>query len=365
MANALAKPTFVAGPQAELAAVDVYTVNSDVVVNTVQDLLKTVNPQSLTALGGGNQNALKAKSLLEAALKKTSTADAQKNLLARLGSLSPNMSTLLRTTDSTFSSSLSGFLTSNTSGVLKEVGSLTFGTTTMRANAEALANASDLDKLFKMVTSVSTGTLGQDRNTQVNLFSGAIKQFLKFDLGEGVDAILKTLDNRVLLGSICKTIWPTVVRKSSARALKAVGQHGGYRAVYSEAPNVLKEFNQLFNLGRLPSGEEYGIIYTDILDAYESIHPGWNRYIRLTTAGAETCIKIDDLIGGSSQFNDILNHGARLASDPNEKPYLLAPWLRRQSVEEALHHHFPRVAIPLQKDSFTVVDARNLGVTTT
>ncbi len=398
MANQLASPTFKTGPSDKLAAVDVYKVQQQTgqVVNSVKNILQKYNPTLARSLAGFS--SFDVQSLTRVALNLGNVNAKNSNLgmqlLARAQQISPGIAGTIRSMDAAIRDKITGTMAGIGSGYkdligkakggLIEAGMEKIGTGSFNmsdpnnfqcsiGDFDNAINIGNLDRA-KALSSVVNGLTGQDSikfndlGGQVALHSSIIKECFDCEISGVTKDIFAVIGDRQVMSIVARETMPDVLKYSSIDDLYNISSNLYEGELLAATPNLLNTFTRVFgndkkskyhNLGA--TGQKHITTYAELIQAYDTAYPDWNKYVRATDDGDEIAINISPLVGGTPTFNGILVAGATNAESLLEKPYLAAPLMKTDGVEQMLLKQYPKTKFYFNTQVNKVVDPRALA----
>lgn len=413
MANPLATPTFVSGASDKLAAVDVYKTQQQTgqVVNSVKNLLQAYDPKLARSLAGFN--SLDIQSIARSALGMTGLSGAGSQLLNRVMQTNPGIGNTIRSMDSAVREQFTGLMgsvggkatemfgqakgaVSDLMGGAKDLassavgsigdgfgqlGSGTFGmdnSDNFNCSIGGVTSPIKLDNIFQtqqmggLVNSITgmDSMVFKDNGAQVSLYTSTIKQCFDCEVSGVTKDIFATIADRQVLSIVAREVMPDVVKYSSVNDLFSLGSNLYEGELLAATPSLLNIFTRTFAnnqksqyySGSYNSGAAKHIAtYAELLQAYNAAYPGWNSYVRKTDLGDEIVLDISPLVGGTPTFNNIITAGATNSGNAAEKPYLMAPMIKADGVEQLLQKQYPRTKFYFSAQVSKVADPRSLN----
>lgn len=352
----LAQPTFVAGPQDELATADVYTQTTSQVINSIQRLANTGDIDLSSGLrGSAALGALLAEKMpVIGGVSNGLLAVNKDNLIARLAVGSSSVVSSLRGMDTSLVNKIGGGIPANA-----EVFA-TVGTITQRVSASNLVDLASVGRMVSELSCNNTVFSVEDTGAQIGLWSGLIKEALRFRIPNVFGSLMSCVDNPRVLTEVAVQVMPSIISNSDLASLASVAvalSGGRARMVY---PNAVPEFGRVY---RHPSGASVPNKQEDwvVLDpTFGEIDPKWNRCDR---SDYESVISTHNVQEGSPDFHELVTLNALKPDTPVEDKLLVfGAAFKPTNVDEQLRRHFPyTVTGPEQRQRGQVVDPRAYG----
>lgn len=407
MANPLASPVFRTGATDKLAAVDVYKVQQQQgqVVNSIKSLLQMYDPKLARSLAGFN--SLDIQGITRGLLGNTSMGNTANQLMNRALSINPGIASTIRSMDTGIRENLSsimGKVTTTAGGLVgtakdtvggwaseakdsvsgffsEKIGSNTFdlndpenfkctaGGVVAGIPIENIMQTQQMSGLVNSITGGQSLTF-QDIGGQVGLYSATIKECFDCNVSGVTKDIFATIADQQVLSIVARAVVPDVLRYSSISDLFTLGENLYDGELLAATPSILNIFTRGFAVDKKSQYYNYPTqkhvaTYAELLEAYSRAYPGWNRYSRTIEMGegpfTEQLINISPLIDGSATFNAVITAGARNSSLIEEKPYLMAPLIKGESVESKLQKQYPRTKFYFNTPVSKVNDPRSLN----
>lgn len=235
-----------------------------------------------------------------------------------------------------------------------------------------IENIMQTQQMGNLVNSITGGQslTFQDIGGQVGLYSATIKECFDCNVSGVTKDIFATIADQQIMTIVARAVVPDVLRYSSIADLYTLGGNLYEGELLSAAPSILNIFTRGFAVDKKSQYYNYPTqkhiaTYAELLQAYNAAYPGWNRYSRVIEGGegphTEVLINISPLINGSATFNAVLTAGARNSASIDEKPYLMAPLLKGESVEALLQKQYPRTKFYFGTAVSKVSDPRSLN----
>lgn len=277
---------------------------------------------------------------------------------------------LVSTTNKTVNSFFSEKLGSNTFDITDpENFKCTAGGVVAGIPIDDIFQTQEISKLVNSITG-SQSLIFQDIGSQIGLYSATIKECFDCNVSGVTKDIFATIADQQVMSIVARAVVPDVLRYSSIADLYTLGDNLYEGELLAAIPNILNIFTRGFALDKKSHYNNYPIqkyvaTYAELLQAYNAAYPGWNRYNRVieNTEGqqTDTLVNISPLINGSNTFNAIITAGARNSASIDEKPYLMAPLLKGESVEVMLQKQYPRTKFYFGTVVSKVSDPRSLN----
>lgn len=407
MPNPLASPVFRTGATDKLAAVDVYKVQQQQgqVVNSIKSLLQQYDPKLARSLAGFN--SLDIQGITRGLLGNTAMGNTANQLMNRALALNPGIASTIRSLDTSIRENLSGVMgkVSTTAGDLvgsakdtvggwigdakdsassffsEKIGSNTFDLNdpeNFKCTAGGVIAGIPIENVFQtqqMGSLVNSITGGQsmvfnDIGGQVGLYTSTIKECFDCNVSGVTKDIFATIADQQVLSIVARAVVPDVLRYSSVSDLFTLGENLYEGELLAATPGILNIFTRSFGQDKKSQYYNYPTqkhiaTYAELLQAYNAAYPGWNRYVRRVEGGEvpinEEIINISPLIDGSATFNAVLTAGARNSSLLAEKPYLMAPLIKGETVESRLQKQYQRTKFYFDTPVSKISDPRSLN----
>lgn len=314
MAATLAVPSFRAGPNDQLAAVDVYTQKSNTVVNANKDVLAGFSFGSVTSLlssvtAGGRLNV---SSLVSGSLSTISGS---------LG-LDPNgaLAKVMKAATPALTSYVNSKISSNPaiSKIVAQVGAVS-----KLIEPKNWTNAQSVTQSINTLTG-GTGIKLIDSGAANSIVAAVASQ----GISAGIPGVIGQIKGANIPGvnwnSITQSILPTVNKMGDTQALKALTADdlGKLPTVTSSA---ITDFSSAYPTPTTPvSAAQYQANYTDITSTFTQIKPDWLSASRTTDAGTvDNAFSLADLQNPTPEFSKTLQTGALASSAADDKLLLL------------------------------------------
>lgn len=407
MANPLASPVFRTGATDKLAAVDVYKVQQQQgqVVNSIKSLLQMYDPKLARSLAGFN--SLDIQGITRGILGNSQMGMNTSQIMNRALAINPGIASTIRSMDAGIRENLSsvmgkvtatagdlvgsardtvgGFISDTASSAetffSEKIGSNTFDLNdpeNFKCTAGGIVagipieNIMQTQQMGNLVNSITGGQslTFQDIGGQVGLYSATIKECFDCNVSGVTKDIFATIADQQIMTIVARAVIPDVLRYSSIADLYTLGGNLYEGELLSAAPSILNIFTRGFAVDKKSQYYNYPTqkhiaTYAELLQAYNAAYPGWNRYSRVIEGGegphTDVLINISPLINGSATFNAVLTAGARNSASIDEKPYLMAPLLKGESVEAMLQKQYPRTKFYFGTAVSKVSDPRSLN----
>lgn len=407
MANPLASPVFRTGATDKLAAVDVYKVQQQQgqVVNSIKSLLQMYDPKLARSLAGFN--SLDIQGITRGILGNSQMGMNTSQIMNRALAINPGIASTIHSMDAGIRENLSsvmgkvtatagdlvgsardtvgGFIsdTASSAGTFfsEKIGSNTFDLNdpeNFKCTAGGIVagipieNIMQTQQMGNLVNSITGGQslTFQDIGGQVGLYSATIKECFDCNVSGVTKDIFATIADQQIMTIVARAVIPDVLRYSSIADLYTLGGNLYEGELLSAAPSILNIFTRGFAVDKKSQYYNYPTqkhiaTYAELLQAYNAAYPGWNRYSRVIEGGegphTDVLINISPLINGSATFNAVLTAGARNSASIDEKPYLMAPLLKGESVEAMLQKQYPRTKFYFGTAVSKVSDPRSLN----
>jgi hypothetical protein len=279
MVAPLASPSFFSGPRSELAVLDVYKVNNEKVVNSIQDITKAPDLTEVNALTGASvKNRVKdAFALLKAA---KSLKDSKAGLLDKIftgtgvlgeGLKKAGIPTNMLTAALTTGKSLGAIVTSAKGDITRiKNGNFT--------NISSISNA----------IGMMTGQEGLMKAASTQLQSGAIGSVVKLATQNGIpksfSELTKMVDkNLPVINKVIGDVLPTVINKSD---IKAMGEFAIASPGFTKAtiPSAISDFSFGYSPGPAAEGKKPDVVWGEITATYTKVDPEWEAMSRKVDA---------------------------------------------------------------------------------
>ena len=366
MANSLVDTTFIAGPDDDMATVDVY---GEVGAPGATNRIQAFNVEESQLLGGGFGSNLEnaAKKAIDAAKSMASDAiggmqNAFTQAINSANSAASKATSLISGTaeqikvnkqelinrilgaSSEFSSSMRGLTDDVNYQMLNAV----------PLRSDVMCEVDGIKSKISSTDLKSVRAIGEVINdvTKTKLFSsqdtGALSAVLGSVVGAASNlgipnsfkAITSTITDNKLLTAVTRVVIPQVLSSSNMQELRSISRTPAGRIVEAIVPGTVSQISKLYKAPtKRPRSarEDYSI--EGVLETITNFKPSWDQYQRNPT---DTAVNIIDLMGGSKDFKKLLKDSASDLSD-EKKVYMFASLINQASVGSSLKRDFPMI----------------------
>lgn len=395
------------------------------VVNSVRSILQKYDPTLARSLSGFNSTDIRSLTAAALKLGGAGKAGAiGQQLLSRAMAVNPGIAASIRSMDAAIKekfTSTMGSIGSGINGAFGEAkGALSGAMSDAYSSAKGFVNETLGSSNFSAIDPANlTCTIGdvtspisfadagriqslgdiingvtgessfkiKDIAGEVGLYTATIKECFDCNISGATKDIFSVIADRQVVGIVAREVLPDVVRYSSIDDLYNLSTNVYQGDLLGASPSLLNLFAKSFGNDQKSRyyggnysgsyskayggsyGPSYGGVnsakhtqtYADLLQAYDSTYPGWNTYIRHTDEGDEAIIDITSLIGGSPTFNSVISTGATNSDVLAEKPYLLAPILKSEDIQQQLTRQYPKTKFYFDTPVEKVKDPRALN----
>lgn len=356
MVAKLASSTFLAGPQEDLATVDVYNQNGTKVINSIREDYSFDMKKGLDTLRGGLSMLNRAKNIVDAVknLKNGNIANSMARVNAIAGSVTAGMRDMSALTQSGFSQSINGYIPQN-QRIVAEIGGV------RQALPQGLSFP-DLKATTDMIVGVTGAAVAiklHDPGALIGSMSAVVNQGMRMGLPDSFGTVMQgTAFGALSVGQIAQITQrslPGVVRSSDLRSLASMARLNSPGTLRAMNPGVVTNVASSYRLPPNTPRTEYVTTYDTAMDAFDATDPKWNRG---TWSGGEVA-NITALRDASPDMTRVIRTGAKRSTDPEQKMMLLADaYPSNGSVNEQLRRNFPNTVLGGSRQQSKTADAR-------
>lgn len=350
MAQSIAAPTFVSGPDDKLNTIDIYKINNSQVINSVQDIIRKYDPTLAKSLAGVNK--VDISNITKSILNNTNVTGQRKQLLDRVLVNNPALSATIRTMDKDLQDAINKGLNVGLGGV-----KTSFNNITSNIKFDDVLKSQQLSEMIKSITGSPVGQFVKDTAAEVNGYTSVIKNALGIEMSGVTKVIVDTISDRTVLTLMARELMPDMLKYTSIHELFSLSEALGNGQLLKVTPQLLRLLSRTF--GNNQSLATYkALTYLDVIATFNSVYPGWNTYIRKTSTGDEVCKDISVMVGGSARLISLVKTGALKSSDQNQKCQLLVQYLSRKTIDQQLKEQYPLALFNFNKQQSKIVDPR-------
>ena len=335
-APGLATPTFVRGAQDSVVTPDIYTAkNGSKPFTPIQDISAKLGMTKDEMLRGGKwaANALPMVQGLYNANK--TTAFNRGNMIDRVANLSGGIGRLMKSmpvgNGNVILESIKGAGTMLVSGVqsYRQVMSGDWGP------------ISKLADLGNELTGSTFFTI-EDPDSVAGMLVGTTKELMRYGVPNSVEGLKARIMSSGMQNYYAKEILPTVIDSSSVKDLKELAGITSSKTLSMINSQAIQDFSDKYVA---PVGQTYKDLqatYGDLSEAFSAVNPDWNAKVRQLPTGPDRVLDLTQVMGGSSDFREVLALGAKAAPQGStDKFYALADMFGKTSVVGQVQSKFP------------------------
>lgn len=312
----LAQPTFLTGPNDKLATVDVYTQQSNTVINNRPDTWSMSSLGGAASLLGGK--GMLASLPLGGGVQGILSAGIS-GLTSTLGVTNPALAKAVKALTPLATREIEKRLPANINNIIASVGSV--------SRIVDIAKSGNVMGVVNAVNGIaqSVGVPGikmTDPQGLIALSSGLVAQGIQ----SGVPGVLTTLktsnviQGNAAMNAVVKNVMPAVIQKGDLGALKEITMVAPSSLV-SLNDNTIGEFCKAYPDPTAPKTPgQYTAEFGDIKNSFQTINADW------LTAKADVegdSINMASIMSGAPEFKKTIAVGALNSTDPEDK-WLLA-----------------------------------------
>lgn len=368
MANSLVQTTFQAGPSDALAALDVYkNVSGTNVINRIQKL--NIDSSILTGGGFGMANAKDAINLLSDLAKQTSNAiagskSAKNQLIATASALASKASTLLTGTPDQIKLNKEGLMDRllqasdaiqsslrRTDGnildaIMKDTPLRSFLMVNVAGikNRISVADIRDIHSIGRLMNDLAQSEVfsAKDNGALSGVIGAIIGQASKLGIPNAFDAIAGAIEDNALLIDVIKTAIPHVIEASNMEQLYSISNSDLGKVINSIYPDFLPSLVQGYSwTPKLRQVNKQVYTMQGLMDTASNINTNWN----LTILGTKPTVDMSTFVGGSDDFNEMVETTVPSVVDPTQRIYAIATTFKKVSTKTRLRRLFPALAL--------------------
>jgi hypothetical protein len=348
--NVLASPSFVTGPNDNLATVDVFSGTAAGIVNSIASLAASYDVDLIGMLRAGA-----AAAQLLPLIEGVANAQVLLNPTAAIARLLTASNTLVNavsgtTINTSFNTLSTGVQTAiGASGqVLGEV-AVTVGDAVSTISNGGI---SDIQSLGALINSFSNSSAFMMVDTQAlaGMAAGVINQCASYGISGVFQQMVSNITNPQVLNSIIQQTLPNLVQVSDITSLQAIANSANGVGISAINPSLLSSFTT--NYSRSASGNtqqatpnQDTATWAQINTCYNAASPGWASASRAGDTNGATTLNLTALQGGSDDFNSALAAGVFGSSDPSTQLYGLAAVYSPVDVNTQLKSFYPSTYI--------------------
>lgn len=367
----LVTPTFVAGPQDDLATADIYALKSTTqVINSIQKIINDTTPEHSGVLRGGEAlaSALADQLPVISGLMNNGLLSINKdNLVARLAAASGSVISGLKN----MSASLVAKIGSNIPDLSQSVPGASdavaqVGAISQSVSAANLTNLSSLGRTIQEVTGTTNLFTLTDRGSQIGLFTGLIQEAHNVGLKNTFDALLVGVSDPVVLAQVAARVLPSVIANSDLGSLQAISSRlpaGGARMLY---PDVAHDFAQNFQHDAGSTAAQQAATWGEVDTTLLQLDPSWKSIVRSdpmnpSASGVEIPF-VAAVQNGSPDFQNMVVTQAETSTHVNDQLLVLGTVFDATTVDDDLVTHFPETVTGAELRQVSApTDARVIG----
>ena len=349
----LASPTFVTGAKAEVAAADVYGLNSSVKINSIST--PTPAPEGLSSLVSSSTSTLKEKltsslSFVNDSLKIARSATSvlsigsallkgKGDLLSRIASAAPQLA-----------NSIKGFPLSSISEILGSVGSVSGALVKVDgiANRIGKGNYSEITNLGSSINTI-TGRKDTfeilDSAASIGALSGVCESAVRRGIPNSFAALSGTLNDIDSVNRMAGKTVGTVLKNSDSSSLMCMAKDTSPGAIKMMRPDVVEGFSSNYTLPEGTLNSQLSGMFTEYKGGLKRLDPDAVSTTRQNDDEEGPIVDLSNIQRSSPDFFKVVKKGAMSSSLPEDKLLLLAPSFPATNVTSELTKQFPQTVI--------------------
>jgi hypothetical protein len=351
--NQLAVPSFVTGPNDNLATVDVFTGTASGIVNSIASLAAQYDVDLIGMLRAGAaaaqllplvEGVANGAMLLNPTAAIARLVTASNTLLASVNG-SPTVTTSFNTLSTGAQTSIAA-----SGQTLGSVNATVGGVVSSIANG-AISDIQSLGALINSFAGSQNAFLMVDTQAVAGMAAGIINQCAKYGIAGAFQQMVANITDPTMLNAIIQMTLPNLVQVSDLTSLQAVAAASSTAGIAAINPGVLSSFTTGYSRSSSGNAQQAtpnqdGTTWSQISIAYNAVDPTWNTYPRSgDTSG--TTLDLTSLQNGTDDFNSVLAAGvAAAASNDAVTPlYALAAAYDQVDVDTQLKAMYPNTYI--------------------
>lgn len=333
----LATGTFTAGPQDDIAAVDVY------------ELVTTSGKQMITSIQELANKSAEFEFFTDA-LKSDELGDFLKKIDGKIALDTGGLTDRLLEASSSFKNAyrdLSDKVRSGAAGLLggDKAKSLMCTINDVKSKVDS-ANIKDIKQLGGFINSFTGSNIfsGKDNSALGNLLGSVVGQASSLGLKDAFTAVTSTITDYPLLTKVVKATLPLALKSGDLRLLREMSNSPAAKLINIFSPGFTNTISKTFTF---PSGNRRNSInsFDDFFTAVGNIDDQWDTLFR---DGDDTGVNLLSLLGGSRDFQSLIVSGVGWYADSStkkQKSYALASVYKQTSVYAEIRKHFPQTTL--------------------
>jgi hypothetical protein len=378
--NVIATPTFVTGPNNNLATVDVFSGTASGIVNSIASLAAQYNVDLIGMLRAGSA-AAQLLPVVEG-IANGSLLLNPANAIARLLTASSTLTSVVggSSVTSAFNSLSDGLQSAISAGgqVLGQVEATVGGVVSSIANG-AISDIQGLGSLINNFAGTAEFMM-VDNQALVSMAAGIINSAAKYGISGAFASMVKNITNPYVLNGIIQQTLPNLVATGDLTSLQAITGLTSAAGISAINPSFCSAFTTSYS--RSASGNSSQALPTDdtatwdsVMDCYNAANPGWNIASRAGDSDGTSTIDLTSLQSGTDDFNSALAAGvfASAQTDPQVAAtdtttpfYALAPAYDQVDTDQQLKDMYPNTYIdPALRSTPVTVEPTQLQTAST
>lgn len=333
----LATPTFLSGPQDDLASVDVYDQKSLEVINSIQDLQDEQELSLYDSLRGGAAGAMDTDTILQSYSGAGELVVNKDNLIKRLSATSSSVLSGIRNISNQVAGAINKAIPGN-APLLAKVGTIVKQVQSTNLHSLAsiggtIANLTGNPQLFSL----------QDQGAQIGLYSGLVQEASRLGIPNSFGELMAAVENPYILRQVALQALPTIVGTSDIHSLGAMAEQLARGNVKHMLPQVVQQFASSFQRTTVLPAHEQKHEWGQIQDTFDDIDPDWRTCRReLDDGTTEEVLSLHNLSSASEELRQSCTMNALVSEDPDEQLLVLANVFDPVTVDEHLGQEFPQ-----------------------
>ena len=337
----LAPSVFKTKPNDKLATLDVYSKNNTEIVNKIQDIAKMFDVDVTNIMKGGaiiSKNfpiVNKALGQVNDVLKVNTD-----NLVARISSISKNVSSYVGQLGDNFSKTISNLPIAQevytvVDGVRSRVGEVDFSA--LKPIVNTIQEITSDTGLMQLI----------DLDAETALYVGLISEATNNGISDGFGAVVEVLDNPIVRNNVIKNVLPFAINSSDVRMLESIINSDLSKSSILDGIGLISDFSRRYRSGYGYSRNESHIEFDTLYRTYRKIHPEWNLKTVLVNGSEETILDISKITDSSEDFKSSLLNYFKIKDEVDEDDLFLtlATEYGKTTVEEELKKMLPMLVL--------------------
>lgn len=363
MANQLATPVFSAGAKDNLAAADVYKVDSTTVVNSIQSISQKQGGD-FTGLFGGLKNYNLGKLL---SVTKTGVKVDQGALADRLLGMSSSINASFK--------SLSSNAKTNLLANVPEVGKIDVQIGGIKSTLNSF-NFKELSSLGKFVNEYTKSSVFSivDNDATAGLISAVVQQGAALGVNGLLPGLAPNITNNKVMARVINKSMPDLVKRSDLNSLSHLADSAFGTSLDFVYPNFASDLAKAYGFKSINDVIDPLADYHSVLTILSKTNNKWDVYVHEGDVGEYEVlpnnVSLIKILNASKDFQQLISTGIRSENDYHRRHnYGLIQNYKLTTVEADVARYFPQVAMPSKNSNINTsitkknrtVDARALA----